>query len=89
MLRPSAGSSPAVTVYTVPNCPDCHALKTWFAERDIAYAERNLRQPGVAEEAVARYGVRVAPITVVGTRFFYGAFVDQRPRLVEALDITA
>ncbi len=89
MPRPSIGSSPAVTVYTVPNCPDCHALKAWFAERDIAYAGRDLRQPGVAEEAVARYGVRVAPITVVGAQFFYGAFVDQRPRLVAALGVTA
>lgn len=47
MPRPSIGSSPAVTVYTVPNCPDCHALKTWFAERDIAYAERNLSRANV------------------------------------------
>lgn len=89
MPRPPIGSSPAVTVYTVPNCPDCHALKAWFAERDIAYAERDLRQPRVAEDTVARYGDRVAPITVMGAQLFYGTFIDQRPRLVAALGVTA
>ena len=38
-------------------------------------------RPAVADEAKARYGVRVAPITVVGDQFFYGTFEQQRPEL--------
>ena len=45
------------------------------------FEERNLTIPAVADEAKARYGVRVAPITVVGEQFFYGTFEQQRPEL--------
>ena len=39
----------------------------------------------IAEEAKARTGVRVAPITIVNEQVFYGTFADQKPRLAEAL----
>lgn len=77
-------TTPDITLYTTPTCPDCHALKTWLAKRDLTYQERDLSDPAVSDEAKRRYGVRVAPITVVGDQFFYGTFGDQRPQL-EAL----
>ncbi|PTA66455.1 glutaredoxin family protein [Deinococcus arcticus] len=75
---------PHVILYATPTCPDCHALRRWFDRHGVAFEERDLTNPAVAEEAKARYGVRVAPITVVGEQFFYGTFDQQRPKL-EAL----
>lgn len=76
---------PHVLVYTTPGCPDCAALKRWLQERGVDYEERDLSQPGVADEAKTRCGVRIAPVTIIGDRCFYGTFPRQRPKLEEAL----
>lgn len=73
-----------ILIYTTPGCPDCAALKQWLTKRGLVFRERDLSQPGVADEAKRRYGVRVAPVTVIGAEVFYGTFIDQRPR-IEAL----
>jgi glutaredoxin len=77
-----------VTIYTTPTCPDCRALKQWLAELGVPYEERDLTDPAVANEARARTGVRVAPITFVGEAFFYGTFASQRPQIEAALGLT-
>ncbi len=74
-----------ILLYTSPGCPDCAALKQWFAQNGIACVERDLSRPGVADEAKRRHGVRVAPITVIDGRVFYGTFADQRPKIEAAL----
>ena len=74
-----------VIVYTAPGCPDCAAVKQFLRERGISFEERDISHPDMAREAKTRYGVRVAPITVVGDAFFYGTFQDQRPKLEAAL----
>ena len=76
---------PAIRIYTSPGCPDCAALKQWLAQHGLAYAEKDLSQAGVADEAKARYGVRIAPITGIGDAFFYGTFPEQKPKLEAAL----
>lgn len=78
---------PGVIVYTTPTCPDCHALKTWLGARGVAFEERDLSDPEVMQEATARTGVRVAPVTLVGERVFYGTFASQREALAEALGV--
>ncbi len=40
------------------------------------------------EEAKARTGVRVAPITLVGEKVFYGTFLSQKPGLTLALGLS-
>lgn len=77
--------TPSVVVYTTPTCPDCHAVKRWLADQGVPFEERDLSDPQIAEEAKARTGVRVAPITIVNGQAFYGTFADQKPRLAEAL----
>ncbi len=72
---------PNIILYTTPACPDCAALKSWLKARSVVFEERDLTQGAVADEAKAQYGVRVAPITVVGDQFFYGTFAQQRPNL--------
>ena len=72
---------PSVELYTTPTCPDCRQLKAWFDQLGISYDEHDLAHPGVAEEAKARTGVRVAPITIVGTKVYYGTHDTQRTQL--------
>jgi glutaredoxin len=71
----------AVTLYSTPTCPDCRALKTWLERIGVEYAERDLTDQAVMDEAKRRFGVRIAPITEIGDWFTYGAFVDQKPRI--------
>ena len=70
-----------VLLYTSPGCPDCAAVKQYLQTRGIAYEERDVTAPGVAEEAKSHYGVRVAPITVIDGNVLYGTFADQKSRL--------
>jgi glutaredoxin len=80
-------TAPSITVYSTPTCPDCRALRAWLGDKHIHFEERDLTDPSVAEEAKARTGVRVAPITIVGDNAFYGTFASQRPRLEELLGL--
>jgi len=75
----------AVLVYTTPTWPDCRQIKTWLDRNGIAFEERDLSNPAIMNEAKTRYGVRVAPVTVVGDWFTYGTFSDQKPRLERIL----
>ena len=81
----SAGPAPhteatgaRVLLYTSPGCPDCAAVKAWLEARGVAYEERDLSRPEVADEAVRNYGVRVAPITVIDGQAHWGTFAEQR-----------
>ncbi|MHB1671395.1 MAG: glutaredoxin family protein [Acidiferrobacter sp.] len=64
-----------VTLYTSPGCPDCAALKAWFA------------QLGVADRVKAELGVRVAPITVCDAQVLYGTAREQIPQLRKILGV--
>ncbi|MHB1280465.1 MAG: glutaredoxin family protein [Acidithiobacillus sp.] len=75
-----------IVLYTSPGCPDCAAVRRYLGERKLAFEERDVTAPGVADEAKARYGVRVAPITVIGNNFFYGTFAKQKAKLDIALN---
>ena len=76
-----------ILIYTTPGCPDCAALKAWLGQQGLDYDERDLSQPGVADEAKSRYGVRVAPVTVIDGQVHYGQFADQLPQLRAALGV--
>lgn len=75
-----------VTVYTVPGCASCAAVKRFLQDRDVPFEERNVREDASAlAEMQEISGVRIAPVTVVGGQAFYGTFEDQRPRIETAL----
>ncbi len=74
-----------VIIYTTPTCPDCRQLKSWLQQAGVAFEERDLSDPEIMEEAKARYGVRVALITVIGDWFTYGTFADQKLRIEDTL----
>lgn len=67
--------------------PDCHALTAWLVKFDVSYTEHDLTRLEVADEAKRRIGVRVAPITVIGSNVFYRTFLDQPPRITAMLGL--
>lgn len=81
-------SHPQVILYTTPTCPDCWALKAWLKSEGIAFEERDLLDPKIMAEAKVRTGVRVAPITLVGEKVFYGTFPSQKQGLTVALGLS-
>ena len=85
---PAPRSRARVLLYTSPGCPDCAAVKAWLEAHGVRYAERDLSRPEVAEEALRRYGVRVAPVVVFEGRAYWGTFDALRralaPRLAAA-----
>lgn len=80
-------TTPEILIYSTPTCPDCRAIKAWLTSRGLAWTEKDMLDPAVMAEAKMRTGVRVAPITLVGDRIFYGTFASQKPKLVEALGL--
>ncbi len=73
------------TVYTVPNCSDCAAVKRFLTAHGVAYTERDVRSDDAARAEMIRIAnVRIAPVTVIDEQVFYGEFSDQRSQL-EAL----
>ena len=59
-------------------------MRAWLEQHDVPYEERDITEPRVADEAKRRYGVRIAPITVIGDAFHYGTAERQIPNLREA-----
>ncbi|MBZ2209809.1 glutaredoxin family protein [Massilia sp. R798] len=84
----ASASHPRVIIYTTPTCPDCRTLKAWLEGEGIAFEERDLSAPETMEEAKARTGVRVAPITLVGEKVFFGTFPSPQPGLTVALGLS-
>ena len=80
--------APDITVYTVPDCPDCEAVQTLLRRRGLTPTVRNVRgDPAALAEMQRRAnGVRIAPVTIIGEQVFYGPFDEQRPRLLAALE---
>lgn len=77
--------NPDIILYSSPGCPDCAAVRQYLTTLELPFDERDVSAPGVAEEAKSQYGVRVAPITVIDGKAFWGTFAEQKPKLDEIL----
>lgn len=77
---------PDIELFSIDGCPDCLALKRWFAARRIPYRLRDLSDPAVQAEAKARTGLRVAPITIIDGQPIWGIATAQIPRIMSLLD---
>ncbi len=61
---------PVLTVYTVPNCFDCAAVKNLLSEAGIPFREVDISRIPNSREALALLsGVRSAPQVFLGSRF--------------------
>lgn len=77
---------PEITVYTVPDCADCLAVKALLKHHGAPYTERNIRgDPAALAELQRRANVRIAPVTLIGEQVFYGPFDQVQPQLTAAL----
>ncbi|MBI0445533.1 glutaredoxin family protein [Deinococcus sp. DB0503] len=77
---------PRITLYTVPNCADCQAIKRLLTHHGVTFTEKNVREdPEARAEIQAKANVRIVPVTVIGDQAFYGPFDDQRPQILAAL----
>lgn len=70
-----------IELFTTPTCPDCAILKRWLEAQGLAYIERDLRKPQIADEARSRTGLRIAPITIIDGKALWGPAADQITRL--------
>ncbi|CAM3158915.1 Glutaredoxin 3 [Deinococcus saxicola] len=78
---------PEITVYTVPNCADCEAVKRLLNSKGAVFTEKNVQEdPAALAEMHQTANVRIAPVTVIGDQVFYGFFDDQRPGILAALE---
>ena len=75
-----------VTLYTTPGCADCAAVKRYLERKGVAFQERDVSQNEAwVDEMKQVSGVRIAPVTVVGDKAFYGTFEKQKTGLEQAL----
>ncbi len=75
-----------ITLYTTPGCSACAAVKLYLDTKALAYTEKDVsRNEAWADEMKRLSGVRIAPVTVINDRAFYGTFNQQRPQLDAAL----
>ena len=75
-----------VTLYTTPGCADCAAVKRYLEHKGVEFQEKDVStNPAWIDEMKEVSGVRIAPVTVVGDRAFYGTFDRQKPGLEQAL----
>lgn len=81
-------ASPQITLYTVPGCSDCEAIKRLLSQQGAAFVEKNVRNdPEALAEMQRRADVRIAPVTVIGAQALYGPFDEQRPLILTALAV--
>lgn len=67
-----------VTIYTVPNCMDCAAVKNLLSQEGIAYREIDISEIPQSREALAMLsGFSTVPQVFVG-RQFIGQVADIR-----------
>ena len=63
-------TEPAVTVYTVPNCLDCAAVKKLLTEAGIPFREVDISRVPAARDALEMLsGMRTVPQVYVGGRY--------------------
>lgn len=79
-------TDPVITLYTTPGCSACAAVKQYLDSKGLAFTEKDVSRNEVWIDEMKRLsGVRIAPVTVIGEKAFYGSFDQQRPQLEAAL----
>lgn len=75
-----------ITLYTTPGCSACAAVKRYLDSKGHSYTEKDVSQNEAWVDEMKRLsGVRIAPVTIIGDKAFYGTFDQQRPQLDAAL----
>lgn len=68
-------ANPDITLYTTPGCSACAAVKHYLDTKSFSYTEKDVSQNEAWIDEMKRLsGVRIAPVTVVDDKAFYGTF---------------
>lgn len=79
-------ANPDITLYTTPGCSACAAVKRYLDTKGLSYTEKDVSQNEAWVEEMKRLsGVRIAPVTIIDDKAFYGTFDQQRLQLDTAL----
>lgn len=68
----SAGTAPAVIMYGADWCPACRKAKKYMDAKGIAYEERNVDDPEIAQELAKKSGGRGIPVFDIGGSILRG-----------------
>jgi glutaredoxin len=68
----TSGRGPAIILYSAEWCGACRKAKRFLNRNDIAFEERNVDQPQVAEELLRKTGQRGIPVIDVDGRIISG-----------------
>lgn len=79
------GQTPRIEVFFIPTDTDSRDLTDWLDAQGLAYVSRDLSDPATSREAVARTGMRIAPLTLVDGRVVWGTAAEQQRRLQSIL----
>lgn len=77
----SRGMGADILLYTSPGCTDCEQVRRFLTSHRLRFKEFDLSDERIAVYAKKTYGVRIAPITVIGDQVLYGSFSEQYRQL--------
>lgn len=76
-------------VYSSTNCSFCKQLKTYLAEQNISFEERNIDEKEEYAQELSRLGVMSVPLTVIGEKKILGFNPNRIKKVLAALEETA
>lgn len=56
----------AITVYTLPGCKPCAALKAWMHRQGLPFTEKSVKAERTHLREFKEYGARSFPLTIIG-----------------------
>lgn len=72
-MRQTCMTKPTVLLFTQPDCPPCQVVKTFLAERGVAFREVDISaQAGAADELMQKYRSHSTPTLIVGEEVMIG-----------------
>lgn len=75
---------PNVTIYSSPTCAFCHMAKEYFADKGIAFIEKDITTDGEAFDFVVNeVGQAVTPVITINDTVIVGF---DRPKIDDALE---
>ncbi|REK67849.1 MULTISPECIES: glutaredoxin family protein [Cohnella] len=77
-------SAAPVIIYTSTHCVFCKKVKSFLAEQNVAYEERNIDLDEKYAEELWNSGMRSVPVTVIGERKILGFNQAELSRALEA-----
>jgi glutaredoxin-like YruB-family protein len=64
---------PKVVVFTQPDCPPCHAVKLFLAEKGVEFEERDITlDSGAVRELTQKFNSHSTPTLVIGEEVMIG-----------------